>query len=189
MRTTIPTKAVVLGKAESELKEFIFLAGYLLIVFSALSFFKSAILKAEGIDWAPWGFAVIKAALAAKFILIGRALHIGEGHRTKPLIWQTLHKSIAFLVFIAFLTVIEEAIVGLIHGRTFWQSIVDIGGGTSEQLLATAVILLLVFFPLFAFGALAEVMGSKALVRTFFFERLEFEVMNRQPQKHGGAST
>jgi len=145
-----------------------------------LAFYKSAILEAESIHWVPWGFAAIKSALAAKFILIGRALHIGEGHRTKPVIWQTLHKSIGFLIVVAGLTVIEEAIVGLIHGRTFLQSMAEVGGGTPEQMIATALILFLVFVPMFAFGALSEVMGEKALSRTFFKERLEFEVVGSQ---------
>jgi len=33
---------------------------------------------------------------------------------------------------------------------------------------------------MFAFGALSEVMGEKALSRTFFKERLEFEVVGSQ---------
>ena len=178
----MPTKAQIKDRAKSEFREFVLIAAYLFIVFSALAFYKSAILEAESIHWVPWGFAVIKSALAAKFILVGRALHIGEGHRTKPLIWQTLHKSIGFLIVVAGLTVIEEAIVGLIHGRTFLQSMAEVGGGTSEQMIATAIILFLVFVPMFAFGALSEVMGEEALARTFFKERLEFEVVDRQPQ-------
>jgi hypothetical protein len=136
----------------------------------------------------PWGFAVIKAAIAAKFILIGRALHIGEGDQTKPLIWETLHKSIVFLIFVAVLTVIEEAIVGLIHGRMFLRSIADIGGGTSEQFIATAAIMFLVFLLMFAFLALSEMMEDRALVRTFFVERLEFEGINRRSRESGSGS-
>lgn len=176
----MPTKAQVRDRARSEFREFVLFAAYLFVVFSVLAFYKSAILEAESIHWVPWGFAAIKSALAAKFILIGRALHIGEGHRTKPVIWQTLHKSIGFLIVVAGLTVIEEAIVGLIHGRTFLQSMAEVGGGTPEQMIATALILFLVFVPMFAFGALSEVMGEKALSRTFFKERLEFEVVGSQ---------
>jgi len=176
----MPTKAQVRDRARSEFREFVLFAAYLFVVFSVLAFYKSAILEAESIHWVPWGFAAIKSALAAKFILIGRALHIGEGHRTKPLIWQTLHKSIGFLIVVAGLTVVEEAIVGLIHGRTFLQSMAEVGGGTPEQMIATALILFLVFVPMFAFGALSEVMGEKALSRTFFKERLEFEVVGSQ---------
>jgi hypothetical protein len=183
VRTGIPAKVAIRERAESELKEFFFIAAYLFIVFSALVFFKSAILEAEGVRWVPWGFAIIKAAVSAKFILIGRALRIGEGDSTKPLIWQTLRKSIAFLIFVVVLTIIEEAIVGLIHGRTFWQSMAGLGGGTPEQAIATAVIMFLAFLPMFAFGALGEVMEDKALFRTFFVKRLEFAVVSQQAQK------
>jgi hypothetical protein len=181
VRVTLPSKTAVRERAESELKEFVFIASYLFIVFGALAFFKSAILQAEGVNWTPWGFALLKAAIAAKFILIGRALHIGDGFRTKPLIWQTLHNSIAFLIFVAVLTVIEEVMVGFIHGRTFWQSMSEFGGGTAQQLIATLAIVFLVLLPFFAFSALGEVMGAKALVRSFFVKRSDFEVAN-QPQ-------
>jgi hypothetical protein len=173
----LPSKAAIAQRAETEAKAFFFLALYLFIVFSALVFLKSAILEGQGVHWAHWGFAAIKAALVAKFILIGRALHIGEGLRDRPLIWQTLYAAIAFTIFVAILTVIEEAVVGMVRGKTFSQSIADLGGGTLEQLIVTEFIVFLVFVPLFAYGALAEVMEDKALVRTFFVERLKFEIV------------
>ena len=74
--------------------------------------------------------------------------------------------------------VIEDAAIGMaIHGKTFAQSTADLGGGTLRQMIATEFIVFLVFIPLFAFGALSEVMEDKALVRTFFVERLKFEVV------------
>ena len=175
----LPSKAAIAERAEIEAKELFFLTLYLFIVFSALLFLKSAILEAQGVHWGYWGFAAIKALLVAKFILIGRALHIGEGLRTRPLIWQTLHKAIAFTIFVAILTVIEDAAIGMaIHGKTFAQSTADLGGGTLRQMIATEFIVFLVLIPLFAFGALSEVMEDKALVRTFFVERLKFEVVS-----------
>ena len=174
----LPSKAAIAERAEIEAKELFFLTLYLFIVFSALLALKSAILEAQGVHWGYWGFAAIKALLVAKFILIGRALHIGEGLRTRPLIWQTLHKAIAFTIFVAILTVIEDAAIGMaIHGKTFAQSTADLGGGTLRQMIATEFSVFLVFIPLFAFGALSEVMEDKALVRTFFVERLKFEVV------------
>ena len=174
----LPSKAAIAERAEIEAKELFVLTLYLFIVFSALLFLKSAILEAQGVHWGYWGFAAIKALLVAKFILIGRARHIGEGLRTRPLIWQTLHKAIAFTIFVAILTVIEDAAIGMaIHGKTFAQSTADLGGGTLRQMIATEFIVFLVFIPLFAFGALSEVMEDKALVRTFFVERLKFEVV------------
>jgi hypothetical protein len=167
-------------RAKSELKELLFITAYLFIVFSAFTFYKSAILEAHGIHWLPWGFALIKAVVLAKFILIGRALHIGEGYRTRPLIWQIIHQSIAFLILLAGFTVIEEAIVGFIHGKTFWQSMAEVGGGTTEQMIATAIILFLVLIPFFGYLALREALGDGTLFRILFEERPE--IPPRQPQ-------
>jgi len=74
--------------------------------------------------------------------------------------------------------VIEEAAIGMgVHGKTFSQSIADLGGGTVKEMIATEFIVFLVFVPLFAFGALSEAMEDKALVRAFFVERLRFETV------------
>lgn len=174
----IPSKAALAEKAETEAKELFFLTLYLFIVFGALVFLKSAIMEADGVHWGTWGFAAIKAILIAKFILIGRALHLGEGMRTKPLIWQTLHKAIVFTIFVAFLSVIEDAVIGMgVHGKSFSQSIADLGGGTAKQMIATEFIVFLVFVPLFAFGALSEVMEENALARAFFVKRTRFEAV------------
>lgn len=179
------SKPALRERAKSELKELFFITAYLFVVFAALTFYKSAILQAEGVHWLPWGFALIKAVILAKFIMIGRALYGGGGHRTKPLIWQIIHRSIAFLILVAGFTVIEEAIVGFVHGKTFAESMAEVGGGTSEEMIATAFIMFLVFLPLFAYRALAEVMGDKALFRTLFVERIEFDVADRQQQDRG----
>jgi hypothetical protein len=162
------------------LKELAVVTAYLFVVFAALLFYKSAILQAHGIDWAPWSFALVKAVFAAKFILIGRALHLGERNRSKPLIWPVLYKSLIFLVFVIVLSIIEDVAVGFIHGQGLWSSIAGIGGGTLSQIIATIVLLFLALLPLALFAALSEVMGRTALLRLFFVERLEFEVVKRR---------
>ena len=108
MSVSQSSKPALRERAKNELKELLWITAYLFVVFSALTFYKSAILEAQGVIWLPWGFALIKAVVLAKFILIGRALHIGEGYRTKPLIWQIVHKSIAFLILVAGFTVMPQ---------------------------------------------------------------------------------
>ena len=61
--------------------------------------------------------------------------------------------------------------VGLIDGRTVGQSLAGLGGGTLDQLIATLVIVFLLFFPYFAFRSLAEVLGKGVLSRLFFVDR------------------
>ncbi|MEA2780514.1 MAG: hypothetical protein QOK29_2058 [Rhodospirillaceae bacterium] len=181
--TNMPSKTGVRAKAAKELKELIVLTLYLYVAFAALIFYKSAVLRGVGIGWMPWGLAAIKAVLVAKFVLIGSALRIGERYQTKPLIWPTLYKSVVFLAVVLILTVIEEAFVGLLHGRTMRDSISAIGGGTPEQLVATLVIVFFIFFPYFAIRSLGEVMGEKALFRLFFVERQEFRTAKRSGQE------
>ena len=185
MSASQTSKPAFRERAKGELKELFYITAYLFVVFGALTFYKSAILETQGVHWLPWGFALIKAVILAKFIMIGRALYAGGGHRTKPLVWQIIHRSIAFLILVAGFTVIEEAVVGFIHGKTFSGSMAEVGGGTREEMIASAIIMFLIFLPLFAYRALGEVLGDKALFRTLFVERLEFEVADRRQQERG----
>jgi hypothetical protein len=159
------------ARVTNELREFAIIAAYLCICFTALAYLKAAILRAHGIDFAPFGFAAVKALICAKFMLLGRAFHVGERYKTGPLIWPTLYKSLTFLVLLFVLNVLEEVIVGLIHHRTVADSIADIGGGTLDQLIATSVIVFLILIPFFAFRSLGEVVGESNLVRLFIEPR------------------
>lgn len=58
-----------------------------------------------------------------------------------------------------------------------------VGGGTTEEMIATVIIMFLVFLPLFAYGALSEVLGEKALFRILFVKRMEFEVADRSENR------
>ena len=158
-------------KVTTELREFAVLSGYLYVSFTALAYFKASILHAHEIDFAPWAFAAIKALVSAKFMLIGRALNLGEGFKLYPLIVPTLYKSCIFVVLVLALTVVEESVVGYLHGRKILDSMEGLGGGTADQKIATSVILLLIFIPYFAFRALGDIIGNGVLVRLYFERR------------------
>jgi hypothetical protein len=171
-----PWKPSIGARMTNELREFAVIAAYLCICFTALAYLKAAILRAHGIDFAPFGFAVIKALICAKFVLVGRVFNLEGRFKASPLIWQTLYKSLAFFVLLFVLNVFEEVIVGLIHGRTVADSIAEIGGGTLDQLIATSIIVFLIFIPFFAFRSLGEVVGERNLVRMFFAPRHEVDL-------------
>jgi hypothetical protein len=54
----------------------------------------------------------VKALILAKFLLLGRMLHVGTRFRDKPLIWPTLYHALMFLIVLLILTTLEELIVG-----------------------------------------------------------------------------
>jgi hypothetical protein len=171
MKSGGPSKVSVGARVTNELREFAVIAAYLYVCFTALAYLKAAILQAHGIPFAPFGFAAVKALICAKFISVGRIFHIGERFKSLPLIWPTLHKSLAFLALLFVLNILEEVGVGLIHHRTVADSFSEIGGGTLDQLIATSVVVLLTLIPFFAFRALGEVIGERNLVRIFFAPR------------------
>src|SRR5580658_2267661 len=136
-------------RAAHELREFAIIAAYLYICFTALLYLKSTILQAHGIAFAPFALAAAKALICAKFVLIGRAFHVGERFNARPLIWPTLYRSFAFLVLLWVLNAIEEIAVGYFHQRSVADSIAEIGGGTPDQVIATSIVVLLIFIPFF----------------------------------------
>lgn len=158
-------------RATREFREFAALALYLYVALGAISVMKTAVLHTQGIDVAPWGVALVKAAVLAKFMLVGHALKIGERNTGAPLIWPTLHKAFAFLLLLVVLTLVEEAVVGLFHHRSVALSLGDLVGSRLEETLAGMLILLLVLIPYFAFRVLGEELGEGRLMRMFFVER------------------
>jgi hypothetical protein len=165
------SKSTISEKIVDELKEFLAVAAYLFVCFSALAYLKYAILQAADIAFAPFGFAAAKALICAKFMSIGHAMHLGERYKTRALIWPTLYRSLVFIVLLLVLNVLEEVAVGLFHHRAVVDSISGVGGGTLQQLIATSFVIFLVLVPFFAFRSLGEVVGEQNLVRMFLHSR------------------
>jgi len=171
MESSIQSKASLREKAADEFREFVIIATYLYVCFAALYYLKAAILHTHGIAFEPLGLGAIKAAICAKFMLFGRALHIGDRFSRHPLIVPTLYRSFAFGALLIILNIIEEIVVGAIHGRTLLDSLGEIADGSFRQLIAATFVLLLILIPYFAFRSLADVIGDKTLVRLYFERR------------------
>jgi hypothetical protein len=164
-------KATLHQRAMRELKEFAILAVYLYITLGSVVLMKTAVLHTEGIEFGPWGIAMVKAAVLAKFMLLGKAMKLGERTTTSPLIWPTLHKAFAFLVLLIIMTIIEEAVVGMFHHRSVAASLGELVGPRLDETMAGFLIILLVLIPFFAFRVLDEALGEGKLVRMFFVNR------------------
>ena len=171
MNTSTEAKTSLRKRAADELREFLIIATYLYVCFTALAYFKAAILQAHGVSFAPFGIAAIKALVCAKFMSVGHAIHLGERRKKEALIWPTLRRSFAFLALLLVLNVLEEVLVGYLHHRAIPDSIAAVGGGTIHQLIAASIVLLLILIPFFAFRSLGDVVGERTLVRLFFEPR------------------
>src|SRR5262249_12064336 len=67
--------------------------------------------------------------------------------------------------------ILEDAAVGFFHGKSFSQSIADLGGGTLKGILTLTVLMFVMFIPFFGFGELQRVLGEGKLAQLFFRPR------------------
>lgn len=162
-------------KAYHEMKEFFLIALYLWVVFGLFVLYKSVLLAEEHVSFAFQGFALINALAFGKIILIARALHFGEGFDDAPLIYPTLLKSALFTLVLTFCKILEEAAVGHFHGKSFQESLSDLGGGTLRGMLTLSVLLFVMLIPFFAIGELQRVLGEGKLSQLFFRSRVPAE--------------
>jgi hypothetical protein len=170
MATPDAHKASLRDKAEHELREFAGLTIYLGVCFGAIVFLKDAILQAHSLALLPLGFAAIKAAVTAKFILIGRLLPMMRRRSGERLVVSVLRRSVALLVLLVALTMIEEVALAIIHSGSVAEGLANIGGGTAYQMAATVAVVLLILIPYVAFDAFDETLGEGTL-RRLLFER------------------
>lgn len=161
-------------RAIHEFKLFAVIFLYLYITFGAIILMKAAILHTHGISFTPWGIAVVKAAVLAKFMHVGHALKVGESGKSGPLIWPTLYGAITFMLLLVVLVIIEEIVVGFLHGRSVASSLGELSGPHLAETAAGIVILLLVLIPYFAFRVLAMSLGSDRLMHMFFGDSARF---------------
>ena len=164
-------KATLPQRAKSEFKELVILTGYLYVTLGAVIVMKTAVLHSHGIHSVLWGVAIVKALLLAKFMLIGRAMKLGERQTAGPLIWPTLYKAAAFLVLLIVMTLVEQVVVGLFHHQSPLESLGELGGPRLEETIAGILVVLLVLIPYFAFHVLDEELGEGTLRRMFFVDR------------------
>jgi hypothetical protein len=171
LATGSTAKARLRQRAMHELKEFVVLTLYLYVCLGAVILMKTAVLHSVGIEVAPWGVAIVKAMVLAKFMLVGFAVKFGEGNSTAPLIWPTLKMAFAFLGLLIVMTIIEEIVVGLFHHQSIAASLGELFGPQLEETLAGYLIMLLVLIPFFGFRVLSDTLGEGRLERMFFVDR------------------
>ena len=107
----------VAQKAKRELWEFALLSAYLYVCFGALILYKAAILQGEGISYLPFGLVAIKALILGKFILLGQAIRWGDRRGSHKRANDIAYKALLYLILLIVLSVVEEAVVAIIHGE------------------------------------------------------------------------
>jgi hypothetical protein len=69
------------------------------------------------------------------------------------------------------LSVVEEVVLGIVHGRPVSASLSDVTGGTLLELGAKCVIMLLILIPNLTFAELNQALGGERLRQILFEQR------------------
>ena len=186
MNTSKPT---LKQKAYHELKEFFGIALYLWVILALFQLYRSLLLREEHISAvAHQGFAIINALALGKVLLIAKALHLGDWADDRPLIYPTLLKSALFTIVLACFKFLEDAGLGMYRGKSFQESIADLGGGTLNGILCVSLILFVTLIPFFVISELQGVLGEGRLTQLFFRPRSSFKPATNQSSDVGIAT-
>ncbi len=150
------SEASLKERAREELRNYAFVAAYLYVCFGAILFYKTALLREEGVAFLPHGLAAIKALILGKFILIGEAVGVGSRAHRRSLVSSVAYKTALFFLLLIVLSVVEELIVGKVHGHSLGETVAEFRERTALEMLATSLLMLLILIPLIAFKELRQ---------------------------------
>jgi hypothetical protein len=171
------------------LKEFFVIALYLWVILALFQLYRSLLLREEHISVvAHQWFAVINALALGKVLLIAKALHLGEWADDWPLIYRSLFKSALFTIVLACFKILEDAGLGMYRGKSFQESIADLGGGTLNGILCVSLIMFVMLIPFFVLTEMQGVLGEGKLMQLFFRPRGSFKLATDQSSDVGIAT-
>ena len=158
-------------KLHREFVEYWITATYLAIYFGVFVMYKRLILAQHEITYENYGFAIIKALILAKVILVGDFLRLGRGLEHRPLIFSTFYRAFMFTLWVALFMVIEHTVDGFLHGEGVAGGVQTLMHKGKDELLASCLVVFFTFIPFFAFRALGQVLGEGKIWDLFFRDR------------------
>jgi hypothetical protein len=144
------------------------LALYFAAWFCAIAFFSFALLREAAIPITPFGLAIIKAGLCAKFMMIGKAIFPLKVDANRGLIKSIFWHSLVYLGIVLTLSFAEAGIEGLFHGKTFLESLSSFGHGDPIYIASLSIMYWLILWPYLIVLGLNQSIGNTA-VRTVLF--------------------
>ena len=159
-------------RARHELIAYAVIVAYLYVCFGALIFYKSAVLSQAGVSYVPFGLAAIKALVLGKFLLLLHGAGVGKWARRmrRPASAIAL-QALLFASLLVVLTVIEEIIVGKIHGRPLAAVFAELADGSLVEAAATSLLMVLVLTPYFAMRQINSELGDGVLFKMLMTPR------------------
>lgn len=161
------TETISIQRPFNKFKEMIFrtflLTVYLAAWFCALVFLSNSILEVEGIPYVGFGIAIIKAAVTAKFMIMGLEMFPLPINKGSSLVFGVLKRSIVYVVVVVALSYLFAGIEGYFHHEGFVEPLHHFAGGSFKHILALAITYWLIILPYLAYYSLEEVIDKQQM--------------------------
>jgi hypothetical protein len=158
-------------KIGHELIEYGVNVAYLTLVFTTITVYRRLLLATYDIVYADYWIPLIEAVILGKVISIGGLFHLGRSLESKPLIYPTIYKTVAFTLLVVVFKLAEHAVVGLVTGEGLAAGIAEFTAQGWEVTLANGIVLCVALIPFFAMKELGRVLGRAEIARLFFGRR------------------
>jgi len=178
-------EAGIKSRVVSEAKFLFLLFLYLFLLLAAFTAYRTLILAAYDITYLfHFGANAIEALLLAKVISLGRFLRLGERFHDRALIVPTMYKTVCFSFFTIVFFIVEEIVVGRLHGKPISVVSQELFSQTIWGILAKVLVLFMALAPLFAIWEAGRVVGENTLF-AWFFKRYAATDAEGRPRKFG----
>ena len=152
-----PKLAHLKHEAIHEFEELAAIFLYLAFFFCALATYSLLLLREFHVSYFIYGFALAKAFVIAKVILIGEYAHLGKKHEAKPLFFSAVHKAFLFGLLVLGFNLIEDVIKHLLHGGKLGSAFHE--GNRIDDLVGRTAVVFCVFIPPFRVQGIAAADG------------------------------
>ena len=151
-----------------EAKKAFALTLYLGTWFCALSFLAATLLDERPIPLSIFGFALIKAGITAKFLLIGQAIYPIKVDKSHGIVGSLFVESLIYILIVLGLNYLEAGIDGVIHGKDFLISMTAFGQANPLKIVAFSIAWWLIIWPYLMLAGMQLLLGKEHILSLLF---------------------
>jgi len=155
-------------KAKEEFVKAFQLTVYFGTWFCAIAFLGAASLDESPIPLSIFGFALFKAAICAKFMLLAQVAFPIKVNKTDGIVGSLFLESVIYLLVVLGLNYLEAGVHGLIHGKAFLASMAEFGQSNPLRVVAMSIVYWLIVWPYLLLTGMSLMLGSPATLEILF---------------------
>jgi len=165
---THPEALSLKQKFKEEMKKAFSLTLYFGVWFCSITFFAATALDERPIPLSLFGFALIKAGISAKFLLIAQAAYPIKVNKEHGIVRSLFLESLVYILVVLALNYLEAGVHGLINGKEFIASMGSFGQSDPLRIFAMGILYWLIVWPYLIFIGVNIALGNTATLAILF---------------------